>query len=607
MTAHLLLFTLGPVQELIAQARRTRDLWHGSHLLSELSRAAAAALIAGKAHLVFPALEAGDPELQYCVGALRPSGEPPLAVANKLLAEVPAGVDPRDLARATRRAVGDFWRERLAAPVRLNCAKLLAGGIDAAWDEQIDSLVEINAAWLPFTDSTYVDARRGVEAAIAARKSLRDFDAWQHLRGGVPKSSLDGARETVLLPPRERQDRLFHEYRVTAGEQLDAVGLVKRAGGKPEQFVPVVNIALASWLAMAERAGPAALASLREACKEIGISRITRDLPCAKPFRFDASIFMPGRWSSVFDEQGLSGSADAWGETHVRPLLEVLREPSPYVACLVADGDGMGRAIKAMTSADAHRALSRRLAEFAAAARTIVEEQHLGSLVYAGGDDVLAFVPLPEALGCADSLRRCFASILADACASAPEAGQPTLSVGIGIGHFMESMGDLLALGREAEKMAKGAALRASGSDRNALAILVDKRSGGRRAWRTRWDDWEGDPVARLRADIQALAHGLSVGKIYEIQRALLHLPTPAQAAGAEWANLLALEVRRSLARNESGEGAVDAAEVGLDLHPGDYSKLHEAVSAWVLRMLIAQTFAAATPRPRARAEEDAA
>ena len=52
MTAHLLLVTLGPVQDFIAQARRTRDLWYGSHMLSELGRAAARALVGGDAQLI---------------------------------------------------------------------------------------------------------------------------------------------------------------------------------------------------------------------------------------------------------------------------------------------------------------------------------------------------------------------------------------------------------------------------------------------------------------------------------------------------------------------------------------------------------------------------
>src|SRR5690606_36119506 len=80
MTAHLLLITLGPVQDFIAQARRTRDLWYGSHLLSELGRAAARALLDGGAQLIFPALKAGDPELVACPAPLRDGRMAPLNV-----------------------------------------------------------------------------------------------------------------------------------------------------------------------------------------------------------------------------------------------------------------------------------------------------------------------------------------------------------------------------------------------------------------------------------------------------------------------------------------------------------------------------------------------
>src|SRR5690606_5177224 len=105
MSVHLLLITLGPVQDFIAQARRTRDLWYGSHLLSELSRAAARALVEEGAHLIFPALGSSHPELEECHEPLREgTGEPPLNVANKLLAEVPGHVDPAELARTVREA-----------------------------------------------------------------------------------------------------------------------------------------------------------------------------------------------------------------------------------------------------------------------------------------------------------------------------------------------------------------------------------------------------------------------------------------------------------------------------------------------------------------------
>jgi CRISPR-associated protein Cmr2 len=45
MSQHLWIISIGPVQEFIASARRSRDLWFGSWLLSELSKAAALRIV----------------------------------------------------------------------------------------------------------------------------------------------------------------------------------------------------------------------------------------------------------------------------------------------------------------------------------------------------------------------------------------------------------------------------------------------------------------------------------------------------------------------------------------------------------------------------------
>ena len=52
---HLLAIALGPVQEFIATARRTRDLYAGSRLLSEAAARAAKALAreVGAKNLIF--------------------------------------------------------------------------------------------------------------------------------------------------------------------------------------------------------------------------------------------------------------------------------------------------------------------------------------------------------------------------------------------------------------------------------------------------------------------------------------------------------------------------------------------------------------------------
>lgn len=452
MSGNLLVLALGPVQDFIAQARRSRDLWFGSHLLSELSRAAAKSLAEGGAELIFPALDQGNPELEPSPAPTRGHGKAPVSVANKILAQCFEGADPRALAAGARVAAKQRWRA-IAERVRTGrAAEVLAPGIEDVWDEQVDDALEFYAAWAPIDDD-YGQTRRRVEAALAARKNLRDFAPWRGDRKGAPKSSLDGGRVSVLAADRKSPE--FKRLRISAGEQLDAVGLIKRAGFEPEQFVPLVNIAVARWLKRAADEAPEALAALRSACTP-NIPRVVRvDLPVAQLFGFDASVLYPSRWAPLFKE--LETAKDAaqarqWGETHVRPLLKRMGDdPPPYVACLAADGDNMGKAIDRRRRAEDNQEFSRALAWFPRDAREIVEQRHCGSLIYAGGDDVLAFLPAAAAADCADALQRSFRQKLSN---FASTEG-PTLSVGIAIGHVIEPMSLLLELARDAEREAK--------------------------------------------------------------------------------------------------------------------------------------------------------
>jgi len=581
MSGHLLLVTIGPVQEFIAQARRTRDLWYGSHLLSELARAGARALVKEGAELVLPALTAGDPELEPCEGFLRADGRAPAAIPNKLLAELPEGLEPAKLARRVREAVSTRWRG-IASGVKARCTALLAEDADPVWDEQIESFVEFYASWAPL-DGDYAEARRKLERAVAGRKMLREFAPWRHDRAGAPKSSLDGARVSVLAEVRSKE--LVKKYRLNPGEQLDAVGLVKRAGGEPEQFVPLVNVALARWIVEAEQLAGNELARLRDRARELDLSRVNRgDLAWTKAFQFDASVLIESRVPPTFEELGIADDPQAFVRHELRPLYRKIAEPSPYVACLVADGDRMGEWLDRLRNPDLHRDFSRKLAGFAAEVRKIVEQEHRGSLVYAGGDDVLAFLPVVDAVSCADRLRRRFEDVLGG-----------TLSVGIGIGHVMEGMGDLLELGRKAERLAK--------TVRNALALIQDKRSGGERQWKA---GWGVDPANRLGEDAKLVDEKLSTKKIHEIEAVRRRLPEPGtiEGDGVAWQRVLEGEVRRALARNEPAP--LTAEEVGLELGWG-YRQAYEAVGRWVDRLSIARAIAEARPRPRRAAVAEAA
>ena len=104
--------SIGPVQGFIAQARRTRDLWGGSFLLSFLAaRAMVGAQNAG-ATVVQPHVE-GDALLEWASG--KRNGSPPKigTITNHFAVETNGS--PREVANAARNSFNGAWREACAA------------------------------------------------------------------------------------------------------------------------------------------------------------------------------------------------------------------------------------------------------------------------------------------------------------------------------------------------------------------------------------------------------------------------------------------------------------------------------------------------------------
>lgn len=556
MARHLLHISLGPVQEFIAQARRTRDLYQGSELLSKLSRRAAEKL-KDDGELLIPA----DVEKET-------------SVTNKLYAVVPEGIEPGEIAKAVKKAVEGHW-VGIAAQVKAkdSVVPLLADGIDEAWDEQVKTLLEFYAAWASLEEQGFKEARQKVERAVAARKNLRAFQQWDpDKQRGVPKSSLDGGRETVLS--KNRNHKSFETYRITEGEQLDAIGVIKRCLRTPEHYPAIVNVAVGPWIKKVHKERPELLDALKEACSSAKVHRFNESKACVQHFTYDASVLFESRWDAIEEERKIElGSV----KEIVQKIVKAFGTPHPYVACLVADGDNMGKRINRCKDPEALKDFSRKLSGFADKVKEIVEEKCLGSLVYAGGDDVLAFVPLASALECADKLRKEFSEMLKEGA---------TLSVGLGIGHVMEAMGELLELGREAEKLAKGAGL-GEGLSRKALGIILDKRSGGQRRWRKQWSV---KPKKLIKDAQKVLQDSLGAKKVYEIEDILRRLPEPQEVEDHDaWTLVLQKEVERALGR-AGGEAGLDLKTVGPDFNDAqNYAKTRELVGDWINRYIIAR------------------
>lgn len=251
MTQYVLTLSIGPVQGFIASARRSRDLWSGSWLLSEMAKAAAKSLFGAGAQMVFPFVnEMTKDRLEPCDRM-----DDNFSVGNKIQAQVEAVDDAavRGLVVQAKAAAQSRF-ETIARQARQDLNAALR---DEIWQMQIKDYLEIQAAWAKITEKGYSDASQRAASALAARKATRDFtpvhaaDAWDK-RFMLPKSSLDGARETVLLEKAngdaDLSDVARRKLGLSLSEQLDCVGIMKRLGGNSEQFTPVTRVAADAWL-----------------------------------------------------------------------------------------------------------------------------------------------------------------------------------------------------------------------------------------------------------------------------------------------------------------------------------------------------------------------
>ncbi len=563
MPRYLVTLSIGPVQSLIGAARRTRDLWCGSWLLSEASRAAALSLHQDHPGcLIFPCPHNPADDL-------RPQDQPgdEANVANVIQAEIeaPDDADIRALCEQAKRAatqriidLGKSARQRLGgSPEDIR---------QDVWNAQIGDILESFAAWVRVGTSGYEDARKRLGATLAARKATRNFAPSTLPRSlhteGLPKSSLDGAMETVL--PRGARTRIRNTLGLSDGEQLDTLGVIKRLAGKVEQFTAYARIAADPWVESLASEQQCRLCKHYEPLVPQGVaSRTTGNHGIYGTLPFDGQLLYPFRLEQALKE----AERDDETRAHINALKSTVKEivrarghPVPYAVILKADGDRMGKFLSRATDAEQSRAISRRLHEFASGVPALVRH-HRGHAIYAGGDDVLALVPLEHALACARELSKSFADILAEEGRrmGVPGEDSPTLSVGLGIGHIMEPLGALRVRAEQAEELAKG---NDTDEPRNALGIQLGVRSGGDHTWRARWDDTcAQDGLQKL---VEAYRHKKLPSRVaYDIRAIDLRLKWPRDDDDQkpEAQDMRRAEVQRTLerARIQAGEEPISS------------------------------------------------
>jgi len=259
-------------------------------------------------------------------------------------------------------------------------------------------------------------------------------------------------------------------------------------------------------------------------------------------------------------------------------------------------------------SPNRHLAISGALNDFSqTVVRHVVEVEHLGRLIYAGGEDVLAMLPVADMLSCMQRLRYAYSGTV-------PEdetkdwtdlrkdrdklhckggfaylngrlmrmmGRNATASCGGVIAHHQAPLSAVLRALREAEQRAK------KEGGRDAFSITVIKRSGGALHLTAKW----GEPLALLTDLRRYLSNDeTSRRAVYRTLGWLRDLPDP-----KENRQMLERLLAYQLARQSGGDTAKQAPELARRLT--DLAVSQADARAWLTNFLCVAEFLARETR----------
>jgi len=427
---YLFLLTITPVQDFISQARKLKDLYGGSHILSEMSRVGIEYAKSKGAIVIFP--QKVDGTNSY---------------PNRFLIEI--SLESEESLKAFANEISDKV---------LGYFRGLNKTQSTIVSQHIDNFFQIYWSASEYNDD-YKKAFDEVEKRLAGAKNSRFFT---QLGEVGKKCSICGERNIAIYKKpmqfyiKEQRENLVEARKsdnLQHGEGLCGVCYVKRIS-KVKGFDSTADIAIMNIpLAIREK-----------------YNYIQND-------------------SQLFYEENLN--RDYFEKNDIDyPLDECLNEfnlfkneikdlkQTSYYAVVMFDGDDMGKWLSGQKINDTsklkefHQDISLNLATFAKKAKEILQEPK-GMTVYAGGEDFFGFVNLNSIFDVLKDLNSEFRELISEPLKEKYELSDDfTFSAGVVIAHYRTPLGTVLNEARKSEKKAK----KNSGKDSVCLTVL--KRSG---------------------------------------------------------------------------------------------------------------------------------
>lgn len=533
---HILHFSLGPVQGFIGTARRTRDLWAGSFLLSWLTAHAIATVPDWRKNIRFPHVAKDD--LVNAVAAklegVQPASAPSIAsVPNRFKATVPAGFKPKDCADAIRTAWENLatkvWTEFLIQ-LKEKMGRDFPERTHEIWNRQVDNFWEISwvrgpddrndGAWLD-NRKTWRSHRPLDEAAGGDHCTL--MGDWQEISGYVrareradQESFWSKFRESEFKDSRDDKNGKKLLLDIVEGERLCAIALIKRLfprltkesreevfGWDPcrdggGNWPSTGHIAAAHWIEKAMKLEKVACERYAKhidtTLADLHFAEQNGDIPCVTSIpraNRDAKHWFGALDANFFDRNDLKNRRampllNDKGNYFNKPQDEE-RSRNEVIALLkeITDGVGMPAGYFALLRMDGDNVgnlletlgdqkVSEALQRFTVRVPDLVKANN-GVLIYAGGDDVLAMFPIEDALKAALELRRAYVNAW-------PDSDPQTISAGL---VFADHHEPFRAVVEESRRLLEDVAKDKNGRDSIACSVL--KPSGRAVEWVATW------------------------------------------------------------------------------------------------------------------------
>lgn len=495
---HLLLFTIGPVQSFIAQARKTQDLYAGSKLLSSLIKTAM-----------------GELETRYCNVEFifpKPQEDKDISYPNRFIASIPEANEDN------LKSLGNDLKEKVISTFKnkfyIDAAKeaRITLGQKDDYCRQIDGFLDINWVILPYEEKDYKAKYKKIERTLGAVKNVRDFN---QLEEQGKKCSLCGERNVLFFLPTKddkgeyRRDyqkkahiqsdaiNISHlnkktiEHQFSTGEGLCAVCFTKRFYRHPEQSEGSKDSSDKSFPSTAGIALMDTIEKVKKSNDELIKVYQNHYFEHQSEQKFEYQLFYKENLSEAYLKKfGYVLKKD-------KSLNDVLKHQAKienaakslglklnkYYAIIALDGDKMGEWLsgKHINNPDKelynfHKSLSNKLGAYAESTDNIIKkEDGKGKLVYAGGDDVLAFVNLNHLTAVLKDLRIKFEEEVNSKLENKQKDKNLTVSCGVAIAHYKTPVNEVLKRARAAAKLAKS---RFEDSGKDAMAITFMTKSG---------------------------------------------------------------------------------------------------------------------------------